>query len=217
MYSLFSYITWGLVIIILLLLAKRIGRGVFGVMVFVGALFFSIFMLDTFTTVNVRNYLPIGFYDKTIEDPKGTAEKVGNSLKGAGEKAVDKVNDVGDNADKYFAVEKSKETGDKTWVKGDELVEKDGMSVDKQDIEEGKKGSKKDKKDKTALVSGHKDFVKYTDVKSLLQTKYSKLPHGDIEIIKSFSPILQTKIEGEKVVVYNNTDKYEDGLYIVIK
>ncbi|WP_416493796.1 hypothetical protein, partial [Bacillus mycoides] len=72
-------------------------------MVFVGSLFFSIFMLDTFTTVNVRNYLPIGFYDKTIEDPKGAAEKVGNSIKGAGEKAVDKVNDVGDNADKYFS------------------------------------------------------------------------------------------------------------------
>ncbi|MFV1457729.1 hypothetical protein, partial [Bacillus mycoides] len=114
---------------------------------------------------------------------------------------------------------KSKESGDKTWVKGDELVEKDGMSVDSKEIEGDSKGSKKDdkKKDKSKLVSGHKEFVKYTDVNSLLKTKYSNLPHGDIEIVKAFSPILQTKIEGDKVVVYNNTDKYEEGLYIIIK
>lgn len=172
-------------------------------------------MLDTFTTVNLRNFVPIGFYDKTVEDPVGTADKVGQGIKNAGDKAVDKVNDVGIRADQYFQVKKSSDVGDKTWVKGDpvEVTETPVDSTDKK-VEESKP---KTKKKKQTLQRGKDVFIAYADVKDVLTTEYRGLNTVDKEIIKAFSPILKTKIEGEDIIVYNNTDRVKEGLYIGLK
>lgn len=221
----FVYITWGLVGILLFLLAKRIGAGVVGVGVFVGAVFLTIFMLDTFTVINVRNFVPVHFYDDTIEDPKGAVTKVGEKLGEAGEKSADKINGIGENANRYFEVEESKEKGDKTWVKRDEVTEKEKSSKkDAGDADEKKekKGSSKKEEEpqkgkKGATASGSSTFVKYTEIDSLLQTRYKELPHEDIEILKAISPILRTKVEGEKIVVDNRGENYKEGFMIHMK
>lgn len=210
----FTYIVWGLVITLLIILAKRIGRGVFGVMVFVGVLFFSIFMLDTFTTLNLREYMSLKFYDKTVEDPVGAASEVSGKIKNAGNKAVDKINDIGKNADTYFEIESSGETGDKTWLKGSPVKQGDTESVV---VEEGQSGKKKGIEKKKVLKAGEEVFIAYSDVNKELKSTYYKLPNKDKEIIRSFSPILKTKIEGKNVVVFNNTDRVKDGLFIRIK
>lgn len=227
----FVYITWGLVGILLILLAKRIGAGIVGVSVFVGAVFFTIFMLDTFTVINVRNFIPVKFYDETVEDPKEAVSKVGKAVTKAGEKSADKINDMGENANKYFAVEESKETGDKTWVKGDEVIEKDGTSKKAKEIEDGKDeedpqkeksckakcSDSSDAKKDSKSASGSSEFVKYTEVDSLMKTRYRNLPHEDIEILKSISPVLRTKVEGTKIKVDNTGDDYKQGFTLHIK
>ncbi|PER55659.1 hypothetical protein CN495_07860 [Bacillus thuringiensis] len=221
----FVYITWGLVGILLFLLAKRIGAGVVGVGVFVGAVFLTIFMLDTFTVINVRNFVPVHFYDDTIEDPKGAVNKVGEKLGEAGEKSADKINNIGENANRYFEVEDSKEKGDKTWVKGDEVTDKENASKkltgDAEEKKEKKGSAKKEeespKEKKGTISSGSSTFVKYTEIDSLLQTRYKELPHEDTEILKSISPILRTKVEGEKIIVDNRGDRYKEGFTVHMK
>ncbi|WP_141552969.1 hypothetical protein [Bacillus thuringiensis] len=158
--------------------------------------------------------------------------KVGKAVTSAGEKSADKINDMGENANKYFAVDESKETGDKTWVKGDEVVEKDGTSKKAKELETGKdksdrqteekscksKCSESDKKkDTDTLASGSSEFVKYTEVDSLMKTRYRNLPHEDIEILKSISPVLRTKVEGTKIKVDNTGDDYKQGFTLHIK
>lgn len=93
---------WLIVIGLLILLAKRIFSGLVGVIMFVVAIFFSIFMLDTFTIVNVRDHININFYDETRHNPQEAAEKVFEGSKEVGQAAIEKINEVGEKAnDRY--------------------------------------------------------------------------------------------------------------------
>lgn len=196
---------WVAIIILIALIAKRIGHGllVFGVMI--GAIFLSIFMLDTFTTFNARNYVPIGFYDKTVDDPKEVAESlkekvVGEVELGKGKEVVDKINGIGDTVDKKYGTE----------IQKDKSEDKD--EKDKSKVEDGEKETNKEqKKHITNLVEGEK-FVKYKDVKDYVKENGTKFTEKEESILTTIVPMLVMDYEGDNYRIWNV--RGEDGVHI---
>lgn len=202
----FTFILWGAIAVALFLAFKRIARGLTVTCVFIASLFFAIFLIDTVTMIPIRSIVSLGWYDETIENPQEVANKVGDKIKKGGEKAVDKVNEVGNEVDVKYGT-----ADDKEWTK----VEKEDK--EKKPKKDKKAKQKKDKPKKVKKAKQGQEFVKYTNVKKKLKEEYRELTDKDKDIIKSFSTIYKTKIEGDDIIVWNNKDKSDEGIYIKLK
>ncbi|MCL9628359.1 hypothetical protein [Bacillus subtilis] len=186
----FTYILWGLIIGVLILAARGLGRAAVGGVVFIGALFFAIFMLDTFTTLDIRRYVPIMFYDQTVKDPQGTAAEVKNKVLAGGREAANEVNDAGKIADETYGLNEDKE-----WHNNED--------------EDKKKKTEEKTRGKVS-----KKFIRYDDAENDITKYFSDLSAKDKDISLSMSPIYKIKIRGDQVTVWNTGDSGENGFYI---
>ncbi|MCH4866691.1 hypothetical protein [Bacillus sp. 1006-3] len=186
----FTYILWGLIIGVLILAARGLSRAAVGSAVLIGAIFFAIFILDTFTTLDVRRYVPIMFYDQTVKDPQGTASGVKNKVLAGGREATDEINDAGKRADEIYGLNEDKE-----WHKNEDE-------------------DKKQKTEENVQGKVSKKFIKYEDAETEIDKFFSDLSAKDKDISLSMSPIYKIKIKGDQVTVWNTGDNGEDGFYI---
>jgi len=205
----FTVILWAAIIGALIIAFKRIASGITMVFIFIAMVFFAVFMLDTVTTVPIRSYISLGWYDDTIEDPQGTVENVTQKITKGGKKAVDEINKVGKKVDVKYGTKDNKE-----WTKEESEVteqEEERKETDKQDKKK-EQSKKKDSAKKGSII-----YIKYNDVKQELKSSLKDLPKEDKQIIQSMTSIYKTKIDGESIAVWNNKDKSEDGIYVQLK
>lgn len=191
---------WVAIILLIYFVMKRFGSGLVVAGVLLGSIFLSIFMLDTFTTFEVRKYIPIAFYDKTIENPKEVATGIKEQVVVVGTSSVDKVNEVGDNADiKYgTGLDESKEEGT--------VNPRDNVKEEKKERKE--KGLEKVKKES---VSGE-IFIKYKDIETELETTYIGMTERDKSIVETMMPMLTIKYVGDDYEIWNI--RGDEGIYI---
>src|SRR5690625_1534404 len=133
--NMFTVILWAAIIGALIIAFKRIASGITMVFIFIAMVFFAVFMLDTVTTVPIRSYISLGWYDDTIEDPQGTVENVTQKITKGGKKAVDEINKVGKKVDVKYGTKDNKE-----WTKEEsEVTEQEEENVKQKINKRGKK------------------------------------------------------------------------------
>lgn len=100
----FYFIILAIIGFIIFKMRHRIIGGIVVSAIFVGVVFFIIFMLDWYVGVDLRQYVDIGWYDKTIQNPV----KVGEDLVGTARDEVSNYNlqisQVGEQLDERFGV-----------------------------------------------------------------------------------------------------------------
>lgn len=199
---------WGAIILLLILGAKRIGRGLVGVGVLVASLFLAIFLLDTFTMFDTRRYIPIAFYDKTIEDPQGTVQGLKEGAGTTGQSWKDRINLVGEKADEKYGTGR----GDKDGVVDEKKTEK-GTGKEK----EPKKEVENQKEKTNTDIKKDKDFkntmyVTYKEAKGRLDKELPGMNERDKTLALSLVPMLPMRYVGTEYEMWN--EKGEDGFYI---
>lgn len=187
-----TVVIWIIILLLIFFARKFLGRTIFGIAFGIAFLFFTIFMVDNYTGHNLRNYIDITFYDKTIEDPQGVAEDLVDRATSGGEKANDKLNDVGSKLDKKLGIDKEKNEG-KVWV------------VDSSSVVDDTKNSSE-----SESMEYQKTYeLEYKDISKLLNNELSELTKEDKELIKSLSPTVKLELEGKNIIVTNK----EKGLF----
>lgn len=188
---------WIIILLLIFFARNFLGRTIFGIIFGISFLFFTIFMIDNYTGHNLRNYIDITFYDKTLADPKGVAEDLVDKATKGGEKANDKLNDIGSELDKKLGIDKEKNNG-KIWVEdsSDEDTNKE-------------KDSNKKSNDNSELDYQETYVIEYKDISRLLNNELSELTKEDKELIKSLSPTVKSEFEGKNIIVTNK----EKGLF----
>lgn len=196
-----TVVIWIIILLLVFFARNFLGRTIFGIIFGVSFLFFSIFMIDNYTGHNLRNYIDITFYDKTLEDPQGVAEDLVDKATKGGEKANKKLNDVGSELDKKLGIDKEKNNG-KVWVE-------DSSDTDKKSNEKLTDDSKEQSTDNSELDYKKTYEIEYKDISRLLNNELSELTKEDKEIIKSLSPTVKSEFEGKNIIVTNK----EKGLF----
>lgn len=226
----FVYIIWGIIILAIALSFKRLASGVVMFGLLLAVVFFVTFVLDSGSDFPLRQYIPLNWFDETVEDPEGKARDVGEGFKDAGEDVAGKIDETGKKLDIKYGVDS------KEWVEVEEEEREKHESNDKEDKEQGekeekgnkketkqedvKKGSKKEdnnKKDKEKKLSKKEIFIKYEEVKEVLEDDLSALSDTDKELIRTMTNIYKTEFEGEDIVVWNTGDKGKEGMYVKYK
>lgn len=219
---------WIIVIGLLLLLIKRIGASLVGIVVFVMAIFFSIFMLDTFTVVNVRDYINVSFYDQAKENPKETLLQTKDQIVQGGEAVIDRINDVGDKAqDRYNAtsIVKPLEEGQVTSSPEEKEPEKEIVDpipepdptpepkekevAKENDTHEQSKNplAKKKQVDKDGYV-----FIEMGEYLQTIEDYKSVMTSRDYAIYKALSPLITIEYEGDQY--HFATERGVQGVYL---
>lgn len=192
-----TVVIWIIILLLIFFARNFLGRTIFGIIFGISFLFFTIFMIDNYTGHNLRNYIDITFYDKTLADPKGVAEDLVDKATKGGEKANDKINDIGSDLDKKFGIDREKNNG-KIWVEdsSDEDTNKE-------------KDSNKNSNDDSELEYQETYVIEYKDISRLLNNELSELSKEDKELIRSLSPTVKSEFEGKNIIVTNK----EKGLF----
>lgn len=188
---------WVIILLLIFFARNFLGRTIFGIIFGLSFLFFAIFMIDNYTGHNLRNYIDITFYDKTLEDPQGVAEDLVDKATKGGEKANDKLNDVGSELDKKLGIDKEKNNG-KVWVE-------DSSDTDTNTEKESNEKSN----DNSELDYQETYEIEYKDISRLLNNELSELTKEDKELIRSLSPTVKSEFEGKNIIVTNK----EKGLF----
>lgn len=103
-----------LIILILFLMRKRIIGGIVVSTIFVGTIFFIIFLMDWYVGVDLRQYTDISWYDKTIENPVEVGRDVANTTGGQLGSINDQLIEQGDKLDDKFGIEIGSDSTDDT-------------------------------------------------------------------------------------------------------
>lgn len=186
-----TIIIWAVLLAIVYLCRNMIGRTLFGIGFGILVLFFTIFLIDNYTGHNLRTRLNIDFYDTTLENPKGVAENIANTITEGGKGVKDKLNNVGKDIDDSFNIEREN-SDSKVWV-------------DKEEVEQTPENEEVDEKE-TVSVSNKDNFVivPYTQIESIINEQLSGISLKDKEILKSISPTFKTTIVGDSITVTND-------------
>lgn len=182
---------------------RRIISGAVVSVIFIGVVFFSIFLLDWYSDVDVRKYTDIGWYDDTIENPV----QVGKDLvKGAGEKvkgANDKLMDDSNKIDKKLGISKD-DSG--LWGSSSEEDTGDVVELDKKLEEDSKEVERNPEEYKLG------GFYTYRELQQGI--KYITSDEEDKELLLALSPHHSTTVEGNTIWAKNNKEgveiKYKD-------
>lgn len=221
---------WICIAIVLVVLAKRIVGGLVATVTLVACIFISIFFIDMFTPINLRQYIGLQAYDTSVQDPKGTAKKVQDEVYGKGEGAITSINDHADELDGYYgtetegqkeakkAEEESKknvevdDNGNIVEVKGTEDSSGKESGSEKVQNNNDDKENKDEKGKSKESKKGDGDYVKYAEVEKAIRG-YEGMSSKDKKIARSITPNLSMDIEGDDYRFYNNSDD-KKGFYI---
>ena len=200
----FAYIIWGIIILAIILSFRRLASGLIVTIVLIAAVFFVVFIIDRASDVPIRDYIPMEWFDETMDEPERKAKEVGEGFTEAGKDVADTVDEKGKELDIKYGTGDSKE-----WVdveeedneeenndesKDEEKEDGDKEDGDKEDKDK-KEGSKenKDKKDKKEGSKQDKEGKKKNKKKEDETTKKLKSDEGlyveyeDVEdIIKEY-------------------------------
>lgn len=199
----FTFILWAAIIIVLFIAFKRIARGLTVFCVFIAMVFFAVFMLDTVTTFPIRSYISLNWYDDTIEDPGGAANKVKDSVVDSGKKVADKITETGKKVDVKYGTADNKEW---TAKEGEKKVEPNNKTEETTEA-----------KEENVSQNGESNlFIAYGDIQDELKTSLKGIPKEDKQIIESMTSIYKTTIEGTTIIVSNKKNG-ETGVTVEFK
>lgn len=212
----FTYILWGLIILVLVILAKRIFQGVILLVIYILLIFFAVFLLDTITPFPLRSIVTLEWYDDAVEDPGKAIQDTVGLAKDTGEKAVDKVNEAGGNLDVHYGTETDKEWSKKGETKEGKLLgdirQKEGSNFKSNEGVEIELINGEEAEDNLDIEGDY--FIAYSEVGKVIQEKFSNVTEGDKEIMKAMTSVYGTRIQGEKIEVWNTGDKRDEGFYV---
>lgn len=189
---------WIAIILLLILLRDRITNAIFGGLFLVCITVFSVFMIDEFTTFELRKFgkKPMNEYDKLRDDPSGVIGGVVGEIKDYGEGVKDNVNKKGDELDGKYG----------TSIEGEEdkMKEKEDKEKEKEEIKKGKEKSMPIKKGENKL--GTIREVGYKDVPSVLSGELKNMGERDKDLVKSLVPMLELHYVGDDYEVWNDKE-----------
>lgn len=197
-----TFSTMGIVIfiailVIIFIFRKALGRGFFGVIVFVSMLFLSIYLIDNFTSVDLREKFNLKHYDETLTDPSKKAEDIYNSATKKGKDVAEKVDEQGTKLDEKFGIASKK--GSKEW--DSKVSEEDVEAKEREDAKKSSENKKEMKKDVKKGNDKNTITVTYTEANNAI--KKLALTENDRNLILSMSPLVKTTLTGEKISVTN--------------
>lgn len=213
---------WVIVIGLIILVAKRFLGGLVGVVMFLVAIFFSIFMLDTFTVVDVRKYVDVGFYDETRENPKETVQNVASKVKDKGVAAVDKINDIGEKANDRYNTQSivniddtytEKEDAPIEEKKPDQVVEPVAEPTKQEDVKTNgvTKKLSSSPRGQVPEIDGY-TYYPMTEQQRVVDNYKLTMSERDLSLLRSLSPFLTITYEGDAFRFH--TEVGVKGLYI---
>lgn len=195
--SIMTFVLWAIILLVIFFARRWLGRTLFGLAFGISMLFFTVFLIDNYTGNNLRNFIDISFYDKTLEDPQGVVNEVVDKAKEGGKDLSDKINSAGSDLDDKLGISK-KEDG-KTWDDVQSSTEPENP-----DLEVSNDNSTGNTSEE--LTNANEFFITYSEISKLLSNELSFLSKEDKSLIKSMSPSLKTEFEGTNIIV-SNTDK----------
>src|SRR5699024_4372732 len=220
----FAYIIWGIIILAIILSFRRLASGLIVTIVLIAAIFFVVFIIDRASDVPIRDYIPMEWFDETLDEPERKAKEVGEGFTEAGKDVADTVDEKGKELDIKYGTGDSKEWGDvekedkeKKEVSKENKDKKDKKEGSKQDKEGKKKNKKKEDETTKKLKSDEGLYVEYEDVEDIIKEYLGDINEEDKDIMKTMSGIYKTKFEGEDIVVWNNKGTGNEGLYVKYK
>lgn len=204
------------------ILIKRIIGGIVGITVFVVALFLSVFALDTFTPLDLRSYVPMAWYDKSVSEPEETAKELKDKAYNKGEGAIHSIADAGAEADYKYGTETEKQKAERL-QKEKELAEykaklkeetgKDGVEVgvgvaDTSVSGYGEETPKTEQVVEKEETKKGKQTINYRDVDNYVK-KHTDIPKLDQEIMRAIKPNLTIDMEGDSYRIWNDRKNLE--------
>src|SRR5699024_3702501 len=225
----FAYIIWGIIILAIILSFRRLASGLIVTIVLIAAVFFVVFIIDRASDVPIRDYIPMEWFDETMDEPERKAKEVGEGFTEAGKDVADTVDEKGKELDIKYGTGDSKEWVDVEEEDNEEENNDESKDEEKEDGDKDKKEvskENKDKKDKKEGSKQDKEGKKKNKKKEDETTKKLKSDEGlyveyeneeDKDIMKTMSGIYKTKFEGEDIVVWNNKGTGNEGLYVKYK
>src|SRR5699024_3929846 len=106
----------------------RLASGLIVTIVLIAAVFFVVFIIDRASDVPIRDYIPMEWFDETMDEPERKAKEVGEGVTEAGKDVADTVDEKGKELDIKYG------TGDS----------KEGVDVEEEDHEEENNDESKD-------------------------------------------------------------------------
>ena len=192
----FYFIILAIIGFILFKMRSRIIGGIVVSMVFIGVIFFSIFLLDWYVGVDVREYVNISWYDDTIKNPV----KVGEELVGAAKDEVigynEQISQVGETLDKKLGVVQD-EKGVWKGVESEPESKEEGKKEESK--EEGKKETGLFSKEGSEAYDGDEWVIGYDEVDEVVSV--GGFTRNDKNLIKTVSPHNPGEYEGEEIRV----------------
>lgn len=196
----FYFILLAVIGFIMFKMRHRIIGGIVVSAIFVGMVFFIIFMLDWYVGVDLRQYVNIGWYDTTIQNPV----KVGEDLVGTARDEVSNYNQqlsqVGQQLDQKFGVEQN-DKGVWEDVKTEEDLQESGRdegTID-QSINSIFSGS-----DEGSTYNGEEWVITYDEVDEVVKT--GGFTRDDQNLLRTLSPHNPGKFEGETISLNTTRD-----------
>ena len=196
----FYFILLAVIGFIIFKMRHRIIGGIVVSAIFVGVVFFIIFMLDWYVGVDLRQYVNISWYDTTIQNPV----KVGEDLVGTARDEVSNYNQqlsqVGQQLDQKFGVEQD-DKGVWEDVKTDDEIQESGR--DEGTIDQSNKsifsGS-----DEGSTYNGEEWVITYDEVDEVVKT--GGFTRDDQNLLRTLSPHNPGKFEGETISLNTTRD-----------
>lgn len=189
----FYFILLAVIGFIIFKMRHRIIGGIVVSAIFVGVVFFIIFMLDWYVGVDLRQYVNISWYDTTIQNPV----KVGEDLVGTARDEVSNYNQqlsqVGQQLDQKFGVEQD-DKGVWEDVKTEEDLKESGR--DEGTIDQSNKsifsGS-----DEGSTYNGEEWVITYAEVDEVVKT--GGFTRDDQNLLRTLSPHNPGTFEGDNI------------------
>lgn len=201
----FYFIILAIIGFILFKMRQRIIGGIVVSMVFIGVIFFSIFLLDWYVGVDLRDYVNISWYDKTIQNPV----KVGEELAGAAKEEVlnynQQISDVGGTIDKKLGISQDSKG---IWQEESDSEEpgKEGATISEEESsnETSTGWGIFSKKEGSADYTGEDWVIGFDEVEEV--AKAGGFTRTDKNLLKTVSPHNPGVYEGEGIKVTTTRD-----------
>lgn len=182
-----------------------------GMALVLALLFIAIFLVDNFTSIDMRKYITLSSYDNTVKNPKETAENVKDKVYETGEGAIHKVNEMGDKTDEKYGTETDSQKEKRLEAEKEqnkENTENESESENSEEVVSQQKEEVENEKTKT-----EKTFIKYKDLNTVLEKDYKDMPESDKKLALSIVPNLTIEYTGKEYRMWNTSDN-RTGLYI---
>lgn len=182
---LFKFIIWGVIVLILFLLRKRIGGVVVGIITLIATVFLFVAMMTNFAPwSDLRGMFDLRWYDNTVNDPGQTAKDLGDKAVNTGKAINDKVEEEGKKLDDKFGIETSSDT-EETQITG----------------VYGKKGDKATSKVTTPMTKDIKlsrEGISFKDINNYIKSN-PRLTKKDKSLLRGATVVLHDKVEGDTI------------------